>query len=315
MGLIHLKNVLDSEDFELISIVTKVSNAASFGVPAFDSLQAALLFKRPDCVIISSQSAKHAEMVKVAASAGLFVLCEKPIGFDHDQLVLLGTLSEIERSRVAVGYNRRFDSDRVRVRTELQGGRIGTPELLLITSRDPFMERTGYSAQAAFLDTLSHDLDMAEWILSDRITTIHSSPIVAEAFSAADGSLPAIMLQVTTTRGTLCNINVSFNSRYGYDQRIEVAGEHGMICVGNPMDRTSVVYDASGAHLGRLHSYYGDRYVDTYTAELKAFGRFVAGESSELATFEEGRRAAGNALLALQAGQTGATVVVHSSQA
>jgi myo-inositol 2-dehydrogenase / D-chiro-inositol 1-dehydrogenase len=91
-----------------------------------------------DAVAICSPTDTHADLIVAAAKAGKHIFCEKPISL---------SLKEIDRSLAAVesagvklqvGFNRRFDSNFLRVRQAVVSGEIGTPNLFHIVSRDPF---------------------------------------------------------------------------------------------------------------------------------------------------------------------------------
>jgi myo-inositol 2-dehydrogenase / D-chiro-inositol 1-dehydrogenase len=79
-----------------------------------------------DAVAICSPTDTHADLIVAAAKAGKHIFCEKPISL---------SLKEIDRSLAAVesagvklqvGFNRRFDSNFLRVRQAVVSGEIGT---------------------------------------------------------------------------------------------------------------------------------------------------------------------------------------------
>ena len=58
-----------------------------------------------------------------------------------------------------------------------------------------------------------------------------------------------IHFQISNIAGTLCVIDLSRFSCYGYDQRIEVFGTKGMICSENMKPNSTVVSDGSGSSM------------------------------------------------------------------
>ncbi len=82
----YLGALLTLPDVEVIGIADENMRrgqhfASQFGVRLFESY-AALLAAEPDGVIVCSENARHLPLVKMAAEAGVHVLCEKPLGND-----------------------------------------------------------------------------------------------------------------------------------------------------------------------------------------------------------------------------------------
>ena len=135
-----------------------------------------------------------------------------------------------------IGFQRRFDPTFAALKTRLAAGEIGTPEMLVVTSRDPGAPPIPYikSSGGIFKDMLIHDFDIFRWILDDEAETVHASasclvdPAIAEA-----GDVDSTAVTIRTKRGRLCQINTSRRAAYGYDQRFEVLGSGGMLQAGN----------------------------------------------------------------------------------
>jgi len=79
---------------------------------------------------------------------------------------------------------------------------------------------------------------------------------------------------VVTLRFASGALGVIDNSRravYGYDQRVEVFGERGMVRVENPKPHQAVVSNAEGDHGPPLLHFFVERYTESYVRELEAF--------------------------------------------
>src|SRR5689334_15226036 len=79
----YLGALLTRPELEVIGIADENRDrgqyfASQFGVKLFESYEA-LLVQKPDGVIVCSENARHLPLVKLAAEAGVNVLCEKPL--------------------------------------------------------------------------------------------------------------------------------------------------------------------------------------------------------------------------------------------
>ena len=75
-----------------------------------------------------------------------------------------------------IGFNRRFDPQFRRVKTDALAGRIGKPESLLIISRDPSPPPAEYVRVSGgmFRDMTIHDFDMARFIMGEEPVSVYA---------------------------------------------------------------------------------------------------------------------------------------------
>jgi myo-inositol 2-dehydrogenase/D-chiro-inositol 1-dehydrogenase len=227
-----------------------------------------------DAVFICSSTDTHANFIQEAAEAGKHIFCEKPI--DLDPLKIDSALAAVKRNKVKlqVGFNRRFDPNFKRARDLVAEGRIGKPEIVRITSRDPEPPPIDYVKVSGglFLDMTIHDFDMCRFLLNEEVKRIFASGscLVDPAIGQADDIDTAVTI-LTYQSGALCTIDNSRRSVSGYDQRVEIFGSKGCIIVGNPSRNTAVCY--SDQHISRDLPYFFflERYHDAYIAEARDF--------------------------------------------
>ncbi len=204
-------------------------------------------------VLICSYTDTHADLILAAAAAGKQIFCEKPVDL---AIARARTCAEaVARAGVTcmIGFQRRFDPTFAALKKRLAAGEIGTPEMLVVTSRDPGAPPIPYikSSGGIFKDMLIHDFDVFRWILDDEAETVHANasclvdPAIAEA-----GDVDSTAVTIRTKRGRLCQINTSRRAAYGYDQRFEVLGSGGMLQAGNHAP-TEVVASTTTAVVAR----------------------------------------------------------------
>jgi myo-inositol 2-dehydrogenase/D-chiro-inositol 1-dehydrogenase len=125
-------------------------------------------------IVICSSTDTHAGMMIEAAQAGKHIFCEKPIALDMDRIdQALAAVAE-SGVKLQVGFNRRFDPSFRKVRELIAAGRIGVPQLLRISSRDPEPPPLDYvrCSGGLFLDMMIHDFDMARFLIGEEVTEL-----------------------------------------------------------------------------------------------------------------------------------------------
>ncbi len=90
-----------------------------------------------DAIFICSSTDTHVPLIQLAALAGKHIFCEKPISMDITQTEAAIAAVNQAGVKLQIGFNRRFDHNFKRVREVVQGGTIGDPHIVKITSRDP----------------------------------------------------------------------------------------------------------------------------------------------------------------------------------
>jgi len=301
IGEMHAKLVAAQPDAQVtwcydIDLARAQNTADKYGAKASTDIDQLLAADDVDVVLIASPTNTHVELILKAAAAGKPILCEKPIDVDilkveecHQKLKSLD-------SHIQLGFNRRFDPSHRAVQQAVASGGVGPLELLVITSRDPgppppraILEACG----GLFRDTTIHDFDMARFVLAEEPVEIYVmasnrvDPIFAEL-----NDVDTAMIIMRTASGTLCHINNSRRTNYGYDQRVEAFGGEGMVRSNNHRPTEVSHYNDQGtAQREPLEHFFIERYRDAYEGEIRDFiDRLEAGQPPSV-TFEDGRRA------------------------
>ena len=100
--------------------------ADRFGVrDAFDDIEDLLRYGRPDAVVICTPNHLHEIHVLTALSAGVHVLCERPLSLSPDGVDRIAAARQRSNRVVMVGMNYRFRNDVQAVRGFLRDGELG----------------------------------------------------------------------------------------------------------------------------------------------------------------------------------------------
>ncbi|MCK6550046.1 inositol 2-dehydrogenase [Myxococcota bacterium] len=290
--------------------------ATSLGTKVATDPGAALADPALDAVIIASPTSTHVELAVLAARAKKAIFCEKPIDLDLGRVD--AAIAEVVRAGVPffVGFNRRFDPSFARVYEAVRRGVIGDVETVTITSRDPAPPPPSYvrGSGGLFRDMMIHDLDMARWMLGEEPVEVFAmasclvDPAIAEA---GDVDTAAVVLK--TARGKLAQIQNSRRAAYGYDQRVEVFGQKGMLQAGNVRASTVERWSADGVEADKPLHFFLERYEDAYRAELDHFVRALRDGAPLAITADDGRRALVLAAAAAESLRIGRPVAIGAT--
>ena len=281
-------------------------DAAGLGeVGVFASLSQALEKTGAAAAVIAASSAAHVELVREAAAAGAHVLCEKPVAFRAAAISALAAEVGDSGKVVRVGFNRRFDPQFSRVREALRAGELGRAYLYRVVNRDPrrppadFIPRSG----GMLADFNVHDFDMLRFLSGGEIAEVHARGANLIADEALGGDLDAMVLSLRMSDGALAAVDALRETNCGYDQRLEVAGERGMLRAENIPAWFSVRSGPEGALHANPRRDFIERYRESFELQARAFLLAVRGEggngNGSAATLED----AAAAMRAVEAAQ------------
>lgn len=301
IGSIHFKN-LKSNDSVNIKYLCDIAADDSWkkkyeGYTVITDYKEVLSDSLVDAVLICTPTDLHPAMVSAAAKAGKNIFCEKPLGFDMNEI--LNSYEDVKKSNIimGVGFNRRFDKNFYRIVEHRQLGNIGEPQVLKITSRDPEPPSIDYVKHSGglFMDMMIHDFDMARFIPDHEITEVYATganlidPAIADA-----GDIDTAIVTLTYDNGMIGVIDNSRQAVYGYDQRIELFGSKGMAKANNVNDTTTEYYSSEDVQSDKPMFFFLQRYMDAYKSEIEQFISLVEGKEigdRVLGSYEDGIKA------------------------
>lgn len=299
IGKIHAENLATRiPGAEVAAIADVALNAAQelaahLHVPvAVDDYHTILTDPTIEAVAICSSTDTHSRIVVEAAEAGKHIFCEKPI--DLELAKIDAALEAVEKAgvKLQIGFNRRFDPNFRKVRTMIAEGKIGTPHIIRITSRDPAPPPVSYVKVSGgmFLDMTIHDFDMARYLSGSEVEEIYTAagvmvdPAIGEA-----GDVDTAVITLRFANGAIATIDNSRKAVYGYDQRVEVFGSEGMVQAHNNTPDNDVYYSADGVHSAKPLYFFLERYMESFIAEMKDFAQSIRENTNPPVTGMDGR--------------------------
>jgi myo-inositol 2-dehydrogenase/D-chiro-inositol 1-dehydrogenase len=284
IGRVHTQTLRQRVPNADLAVVTDVNLdsarqcAEQYGVPQVaDHAEQIFADHSIDAVVICSSTDTHAAYIMQAARAGKHVFSEKPIDASLNRIDQ--ALNAVNSAGVSlmVGFNRRFDSNHMRIKEVLDRGEVGTPHLLHIISRDPSPPPISYVKVSGgmFFDMTIHDFDMARFLLGEVDEIYAAAGVLVDPKIGAAGDVDTAMITLKFRNGALGVIDNSRQAVYGYDQRVEVFGSQGSARSENRYPDAVTVSTGTTVQRGLPLNFFMDRYLDSYQLELVTFVRSV----------------------------------------
>ncbi|MEM1505198.1 Gfo/Idh/MocA family oxidoreductase [Domibacillus sp. 8LH] len=267
-----------------------------------------------DAVVIVSPARTHARSVLAAIEHKKAVFCEKPMAVNLEEANAIVQAVEETNTVMQVGFNRRFEKGFKAAHEEIVSGKIGTPQLIKSTTRDPKLNRAESIPEwTIFLETLIHDFDTLMYLNPG------AKPV--EVYAMADalirpdlkesGLLDTALVTVKFDNGAMATAEANFQAVYGYDIRGEVFGSNGMLTAGGIRQSSMTRYDQNGVSFDTSR-YDQDLLFDAYVDELRSFADCVINNTQPYATAQDARWALQIALASIESVKTNRPVKIKS---
>jgi myo-inositol 2-dehydrogenase/D-chiro-inositol 1-dehydrogenase len=323
IGRIHARNLkFQIPGVRIIAIADVIIEAAQklsdeLEIPVYEEDYRRLL-KNDDiqAVIICSSTDTHAQIIIEAAEAGKDIFCEKPIALEMEKIDR--ALAAVDKAgvKLQVGFNRRFDPSFNKAKELVEAGKIGTPHLLRISSRDPQPPPLDYIRVSGglFLDMMIHDFDMARYLLKEEVTEMMATGhCLIDSSIGKCGDIDTAVVLLKFQSGALGTIDNSRQAVYGYDQRIEVFGSEGSVVVENKTPTEVTLHSAESIQSDKPLYFFLERYQEAYLAEMNHFITCILEDKEPCVGGLDGKISVAMGYAALESFQKGTFVKVTVS--
>lgn len=279
IGKMHTENLVrEFSDVQVKAVASPIINkqwAKRLSIPiATTDVESIFEDGDIDAVIIAASSTSHVDLIKSAASARKAIFCEKPIAFDPERIAAAVKAVKDAGVILQVGFNRRFDTDFLAVKHAVENGEIGVPHLIKITNRDPKRPDLNFVARSGgmFIDFNVHDFDMARFITNSEIQEIYATgDVLIDPALKELNDIDTAIITLRMQNGTLCVIDSSRETHYGYDQRLEAFGDKGAIQAPNRTATKTRLIKATGVISDKPLYSFVERYQQAYIDQFKEF--------------------------------------------
>ena len=301
IGQMHGENLVSHKSFNLkytFDVNDKLNTKFSrkFKATKINNPSIAFKDKNIDVIFIASSTSTHINLIEEAAKYKKVIFCEKPLDLNIDKVNKC--LKKIKKfnPKIQLGFNRRYDPGHNSLKKELEKGKIGNLEKIIITSRDPAPPSMNYlkTSGGIFKDMMIHDFDLTRFYLQkdevESVFTIASNISNKNFNKINDYELATCVLK--SKKGVQCIITNSRHCSFGYDQRVELFGSKGMIISGNKKQNETEIFTKKNTSQKKpLLNFFVERYIDAYKLQLDELALYANKKKKPISSFEDGRRA------------------------
>ena len=305
VGRVHGSNLSHSvPEANLVAVVDENREAAGklsqeLNVSkCFDSYERALDWGEFDAVVITTPTFTHASITVDAATSGKHIFCEKPIATsltEADEMIRAAKKADI---KLQIGFMRRFDRGFLEAKKKIEEGIIGRLLLIKSTGRGPGLPpEWAWSTQKSagmLAEVASHDFDALRWFAESEFKRIYvmaknyKCPEVKERYP--DFYDTAIVM-AEFGDGKMGMVDMGCPVEYGYDARMEVLGEKGVIFIGDIEDEQARFCTKKSGVVTSAFASWRDRFKEAYVEEMRHFVDIIKKDTPPSVTGEDGKKA------------------------
>jgi myo-inositol 2-dehydrogenase/D-chiro-inositol 1-dehydrogenase len=300
IGQMHAKNLINHPEFNLkyiFDIDEKLTKKLSKKYQCSAIKNPNIAFKDKDIksIFIATSTKSHLKFIEEAVKNKKIVFCEKPLDLNLKKIDHCKKKLAKLNPKIQIGFNRRYDPAHNSLKENLIKGKIGKLEKIIITSRDPAPPPLSYlkTSGGIFKDMMIHDFDLARYYSgSDEFESVFA---IGEYFSdkkfkkIKDLELATVVMK--SKKGVQCIITNSRHCSFGYDQRIELFGNKGMMISDNQRDLETAIYSKNSTNNKSLFkTFFIERYSESYKIQLDDLIKLCKKNIKPIADFEDGRK-------------------------
>lgn len=270
----------------------------------FASLEEALEQADFEAVVITTPTFVHKELAVTAAQAGKHIFLEKPMALDLQECDAI--LQAVERKDVLlqIGFMRRFDPEFRAAADRIEAGEIGQPMMVKSLTHGPGLPppwaRDIATSNGNLAEVNSHDWDCTRWLMNSNPQRVYvevanfkgeARGVTTEDFY--DNSLVNIRFE----SGGLGSISGICPCDYGYDARVEIVGEKGVMQIGELQGQAVVVaIDRDEGLKTPIFRTWPERFAWAYIHEMQHFVDCVDSGKAPAVDGHDGRWAVASVL-------------------
>lgn len=251
-----------------------------FGLDArFESLEQALESAEFDAVVVTTPTFTHVELAVAAANAGKHVLLEKPMAMTLEECDAIIAAADSSGVILQLAFMRRFDPEFAAAAARIEAGEIGQPMLIKSLTHGPGLPppwaRDLKTSNGNLAEVNSHDWDCVRWLMGTNPQRVHVE--VANFKGEARGVdvenfYDTAIVNIRFESGGLGSISSVCPCDYGYDARVEIIGERGIMHIGENKGQAIVVCtDRDHGLITPIYRTWPQRFEWAYIREMEHF--------------------------------------------
>jgi myo-inositol 2-dehydrogenase/D-chiro-inositol 1-dehydrogenase/scyllo-inositol 2-dehydrogenase (NAD+) len=322
--MVHAQNIRQRIRQATLAAICEVDEAALASAgdaleveQTFTDYEELLACDEIDAVLIAAPTFLHESIARAAAQAGKHIFLEKPMAITVAQCHSINQAVQKAGVILQLGFMRRFDACHLRARELVCSGDMGRIMIIKSTGRGPngpgpwmwdLQKSNGIIAEVN-----SHDIDSLQWFVGSPFTRVHAE---AHNFKMDEARkhFPDFYDNVVATfrfaDGTIGVIDGTCPAHYGYDARVEILCERGVVFIGSSKELgVECVALEHGTGNAAVRSWQ-TLFKAAYQAELEHFVHCVHQNQVPCVSGDDGLRAVAAAVAVNESIRTGKPVEI-----
>jgi myo-inositol 2-dehydrogenase/D-chiro-inositol 1-dehydrogenase/scyllo-inositol 2-dehydrogenase (NAD+) len=231
-----------------------------------------------DAVVIVTPTFLHRDIACAAAENGKHVFLEKPMAVTAAECVEINRAVEQAGVTLQIGFMRRFDEGFLDAKAVLDSGEMGRVMKIKSTGRGPGLPSPWMydlaKSNGIIAEVNSHDMDSLRWFTSDEVLRVYAEAGNFKCDNARESHSDFYDNVVATMRfskGTIGEVDGTCPCGYGYDARVEILCEKGLLLVGSTVQQGVTRINLEGQVVDRAVKSWRNLFKDAYLAEMEHF--------------------------------------------
>lgn len=291
----------------LVDPAQEVLEATSkeFGIEQrFTSLEEAIDKISFDAVIITTPTFTHKDLALLAAAHKKHVFLEKPMALNLQECDAIIEGTRREGVLLQLGFMRHFQPEFVAAAKRIEAGEIGRPMMVKSLTHGPGLPpawaRDLRTSNGMLAEVNSHDWDATRWLMGSNFDRVYTE--VANFKGPANNVdtpnfYDNVLVNLHFESGGLGMISGICPCRYGYDARMEIYGELGVMQIGEMEGQAVVVCtDRDEGLKTPIYRTWPERFKWGYILEMEHFANCIQTGTPPAVSGEDGRWAVAGVL-------------------
>ncbi len=254
--------------------------------------------------MITTPTPTHLPLTELAAENKKHVFLEKPMALNLQECDAIIQCVEKNGVLLQLGFMRRFDPEFVAAAQRIEAGEIGQPMMVKSNTHGPGLPppwaRDLRTSNGMLAEVNSHDWDTTRWLMGSNQQRVYTE--VANLKGEANNiDIPHfydnVLVNIKFESGGLGLISGVCPCGYGYDARVEIIGDKGIMQIGELKGQAVVVCSNRDEGLiTPIFRTWPERFRWAYINELQHFASCIQKETRPRVGGAEGRWAVAGVL-------------------
>ncbi len=220
-----------------------------------------------DAALVATPGQFHEEVLMPIISAGLPVLCEKPMTPDVPSALRI-IEAEVAGGKkiIQVGFMRRFDEGYIELQKQISSSALGELLALHCAHRNPSVP-DWYGNEMLIADSVSHEIDIVRFLTGSPIVSAEVKQLKRNNLAPERLNEPILVL-LETESGVIATVEMNVSVQFGYQVITEAVFQKGVSEIGRSNGMTT--WEAGRSSTAE-HVSYLTRFARAYDDEIQSW--------------------------------------------